>query len=528
MTNGTRRDFLTTGTAALFYAATARKGFTADSAEESIHVMPRETIGLVRPELHGQFAEHLGSCVYGGLWVGPGSPIPNVNGFRKLAVEYLRALGVPVLRWPGGCFADGYHWRDGIGPAEHRPKTVNQHWGMYTEDNSFGTHEFVELCRLIGAQPYFAGNVGSGSPRELSDWMEYCNYPAGSTLSDLRKQNGSPDPFRVKYWGVGNELWGCGGNLTGAEYAELYRNFVTFMPKFGDVQPFLIGCGPSKDNAEWTETYLAGLHGKHLPDGYTMHFYSNSKVPATKFASEDMAAQFASFPLLEQSILHQRALMDRVDPQRKMGLMVDEWGVWDKILPEEESAHGRLWQQITMRAGVSTALGLNVFNRQADKLVMCNVAQIVNVLDSMLLTEGDKCIRTPAYYAFQLAKSHRGKTSVKTSPQANPMALSTSATIKDRSLSVTVVNPKADQAIRLRCIITGNTVRTANATSLFHADLNACNTFAAPDTVVPKEMPASARDETITIELPPLSVTTLKRSWQTKWKLRCFADLRRW
>ena len=506
----TRRNFVALGTATLFSALTPRKGFTNDLVEESIQVTPDDTIGLIHPELHGQFAEHLGSCIYNGLWVGPESPIPNVNGFRKQAVEALRALGVPVLRWPGGCFADDYHWRDGIGPSERRPKTVNLHWGSYVEDNSFGTHEFIDLCRLIGAQPYIAGNVGTGSPREMRDWLEYCNYPAGSTLSDERLQNGAPDPFKVKYWGIGNELWGCGGNLSGDEYAERYRNFTTFLPKLGDTQPFYIACGPSKDNADWTQTYFAGLKSKRLPDGYTMHFYSNSKAVATRFTEEDMNAQFATFPHLEEAILHQRGLIDRFDPQKKVGLMVDEWGVWDKMVPEEEKAHGRLWQQITMRAGVSTALGLNVFHRQADKLVMCNVAQMVNVLDAMLLTEGDKCVRTPAYYAFELAKPHRGKTAIRATPQANPLALSTSASIKDTSLVVTVVNPKLGPFIRLRCHVPGSKVRHANATSLFHADLNACNTFDAPDSVVPHEISASTRGETITIELPPLSVTTIE------------------
>src|SRR5882724_9429587 len=218
-------------------------GAEASSAQR-ILVRSDAEIGLVRPEFHGHFAEHLGSCIYGGLWVGKNSPIANINGYRKLAVEYLRELGVPVLRWPGGCFADDYHWRDGVGEPGKRPKRVNIHWGGYTEDNSFGTHEFVELCRLIGAEPYFAGNVGSGSPDELRNWMEYCNYPAGSELSDERGRNGSPEPFRIKYWGVGNELWGCGGNMTPGEYADYYRRFTTFLPKFGDVQPFFIACGP--------------------------------------------------------------------------------------------------------------------------------------------------------------------------------------------------------------------------------------------------------------------------------------------
>src|SRR3989441_7004259 len=209
-----RRRFVSSAGAALASMLTYRKGFSYSQLEQRVNVQVDVEIGAIRPELHGHFAEHLGSCVYGGLWVGPNSPIPNIHGYRRQAVEYLRALGVPVLRWPGGCFADDYHWRDGIGPREKRPRRVNIHWGNYTEDNSFGTHEFVALCRAIGAEPYFAGNVGSGTPQELRDWVEYCNYPSGSTLADERAANRSAEPFRVRYWGIGNENWGCGGQMT--------------------------------------------------------------------------------------------------------------------------------------------------------------------------------------------------------------------------------------------------------------------------------------------------------------------------
>ncbi|HMF76712.1 MAG TPA: alpha-L-arabinofuranosidase C-terminal domain-containing protein [Bryobacteraceae bacterium] len=514
MQPSSRRGFLGAGGAALFSVITARKAFAARSSEHKLQVLPNEEIGTIRPELHGQFAEHLGSCVYGGLWVGPKSPIPNINGHRKLAVEYLRALGVPVLRWPGGCFADDYHWRDGIGPAAHRPKTVNLHWGEYTEDNSFGTHEFVSLCRLIGAEPYFAGNVGTGSPTELRNWVEYCNYPAGSSLSDERARNGSPEPFRIKYWGVGNELWGCGGGLTGGDYATLYRNYSTFLQTMGDTKPFLIACGPSKDNAEWTQQFFAGLNKvRRLPEGYTMHYYSNGKDPATGFGVTNMNLQFASFALMEAAILHQRTLIDPFDAQKKVGLMVDEWGVWDRMVPEEEKTHGRLWQQIPARAGVATALGLNVFHRQADKLVMCNIAQMVNVLDSMLLTEGDKCIRTPAYYAFDLMKVHRGRAAVKTDaaqPEAVGLSVSASVARQGKEAAVTLVNPKHDEAMKVSCGIAGRSVAKAKARSLYHADLNACNTFDAPDTIVPRELAVTTRGTELSVELPPLSVTTIE------------------
>jgi len=508
-----RRAFLAASGAALFTAITARKGFGSGTVERKIELLPDEQIGPIRPELHSHFAEHLGSCVYGGLWVGPQSPIPNIKGYRKAAVEYLRALGAPVLRWPGGCFADDYHWRDGIGPVAKRPKTVNMHWGQYTEDNSFGTHEFVGLCRLIGAEPYFAGNVGSGSPAELRNWMEYCNYPAGSSLADERIRNGSAEPFAVKYWGVGNELWGCGGNMTGDEYATQFRNFTTYMPKIGSApQPFLIACGPNKDNTEWTQQFFTGLHSKRRqPDGYAMHFYSSSKVPATSFTVDDMMAQFGTLPQLESAIIHQRSLIDPFDTQKKIGLMVDEWGVWDRMLPEEEKAHGRLWQQITMRAGVATALGLNVFHRQADKLTMCNIAQMVNVLDSMLLTSGDKCVRTPAYYAFELAKAHRGKTAIKTDAAVeNGSDLSVSASIEGREMAVTFINPKHDESVKITCALNGRKLAGGKARSLYHADLNACNTFEAPDTLKPREVAVTASGSEIVLELAPLSVTTVE------------------
>src|SRR6478672_10801750 len=244
--NFTRRQFATAAAAASLTTLLPRSAGGYASAAKKAVIHADQEIGTVRPEFHSNFAEHLGSCVYGGMWVGKKSPIPNINGFRKATVDYLKELGVPVLRWPGGCFADDYHWRDGIGPAEKRPKRVNIHWGNYTEDNSFGTHEFMEFCRLIGSEPYFASNVGTGTPREMRDWIEYCNFPKGSALSDERAANGSPEPFRIKYWGVGNELWGCGGNMTPQQAALEFRHFASFARNFEPGQQlYLVGCGPN-------------------------------------------------------------------------------------------------------------------------------------------------------------------------------------------------------------------------------------------------------------------------------------------
>ena len=504
-----RRAFTSRAAAFTFSAVTASKSLGQSSKDETVVIHPEIAVGRVRPELHGHFAEHLGSCVYGGLWVGEKSPVANVNGFRKQAIEYLKALGVPVLRWPGGCFADDYHWRDGIGPRAKRPKRVNIHWGNYTEDNSFGTHEFVELCRLIEAEPYFAGNVGSGTPQELRDWVEYANYPSGSTLADERAANGSPDPFRIRYWGVGNENWGCGGRMTGEEYATQYRRFAGYMRNFG-TPLYLIACGPNSNDSRWTRGFMDSMQGgRGYPNGFAMHYYQNMRVEPTRFSVENVQAQLAKFDDMEKAIVQQRALLDSYDPERRVGLLIDEWGVWDGMIPAEEKKYGRLWQQNTLRSAVGAALGLNVFHRHADKLVMGNIAQTVNVLHAMLLAYEDNCIRTPSYYAFELAKPHRGKMAVRVEAgDSSPLRLSVSASRQYGELVVTLVNPKHDTHLKVSCRLTGATASAASARILHHQNFNAANTFEQPDVVVPKQHAATADGSRVTLELPPMSIVT--------------------
>jgi alpha-L-arabinofuranosidase len=504
-----RRGLLSGGAALGFYALTGKRVFSAAAEERKLAVNPEASIGTIRPELHSNFAEHLGSCIYGGLWVGKNSKIPNVNGYRKQAVDYLRELNVPVLRWPGGCFADNYHWRQGIGPAEKRPKLVNASWGGYTEDNSFGTHEFMGLCRLIGSEPYLTANVGSGTPQEFEEWMEYCNFPSGSTLSDERAANGSAEPFKIKYWAVGNENWGCGGNMRGEEYSTEYRRFATYARTYGGTAPFLIACGPSGNDREWTTGFFSTV-GRRRPDGFAMHGYQNGSLTATKFTPEAMQQQFQGYVKLEQWIVEQRQLMNTYDREGRVGLVLDEWGVWDRMVPEEQKKYGPLWQQITMRCAVAAALGLNAFHRQADKLVMCNIAQIVNVLHSLLLTEEDQCIRTPAYYAFELEKPHRSNTAVKVEnpDEGAPNGLSVCASRQDNELVITLVNPRHDTPMSVTCSIAGKTAASASARLLHHADLNACNTFAAPDVVVPRDYTASVSGAGVRVEMPPLSIVT--------------------
>ncbi len=318
-----RRRFVRSAAAVSFCSLIPRMAGASSAATRKVVVRADSEIGLVRPEFHGHFAEHLGSCVYGGLWVGKKSAIPNINGYRKQAVDALKELGIPVLRWPGGCYADDYHWRDGIGPAESRPRRVNIHWGGYVEDGSFGTHEFIGLCRLLGAEPYLAGNVGSGTPREMRDWIEYCNMPSGSTLADERAKNGSPEPFRVRYWGVGNETWGCGGGMRPEVYADWYRQFSVYLRKYGGTDLYLVASGPNGNDLRWSRKFMDTLEGGS-PSGISMHFYEGGEDHPLQFTAEHLKKQLAIFGRVEEAIVQQRSLFDSYRDGRKIGLVFDE------------------------------------------------------------------------------------------------------------------------------------------------------------------------------------------------------------
>ncbi|MGH9453370.1 MAG: alpha-N-arabinofuranosidase, partial [Terriglobia bacterium] len=490
------------------------KGLLGSSANSQRVVIRTDVeIGKIRPELHGQFAEHVGSCIYGGIWVGRNSAIPNINGFRRQAVAYLRELGVPVIRWPGGCFADDYHWREGLGPAERRPRRVNLSWGGYVEDNSFGTHEFIEFCRLIGAEPYLVGNVGSGSPEEMRDWVEYCNYASKSSLAAERAAHGSPQPFGIRYWGAGNENWGCGGRMTAKEYVDIYRRFATFLPTFGGMKPFLIACGPDRNDLNWSREFMDGMNRRRTPQGFAMHYYAEGKSPSTAYTAETMDAQLATFPDIEQAVIQQCDLLESYHPGRKIALLLDEWGVHDRLLPQKEAHFGRLWQESTMRSALAVGLGLNLFNRQADKLYMCNLAQMVNVRAPLLQTNGpngEQCIRTSVYYVYSLFKPHRSKTAVKVDPGvASPGGLSVSASIGEGELVLSLVNPSADQEMEVECTLKGKSAAGSTAQILHDAVLNAYNTFDDPDLIVPRPHAVQIEGSKITLDLPKLSVATV-------------------
>lgn len=523
-----RRQFVR-GTAAASLTTLLPSGlFSQAPATQSVVVRPGVENGVIRPELHSHFAEHLGSCVYGGLWVGKGSSIPNVEGYRKAAIDALKELGIPVLRWPGGCFADNYHWRDGIGPVSKRPRRVNMNWANVIEDGSFGLHEFIRLCRLIGAEPYLSVNVGSGTPQEALDWVEYCNFPKGTTLSDERIANGSPEPFQVRYWGIGNETWGCGGRMTPDYYANIYRQYANYMRTFGGTTPYLVACGPNQNDANWTRTFFNGLGGGRGPSAFAMHYYQNGNLPPTEFTVDAMNQQFAAFQALERAIVYQRTLLDGFTPPPGTGrggapggrggqvpsvaLILDEWGVWDRSVPDETQKYGQLWQQSTMRSAVAAGLGLNIFNRHADKLYMCNIAQIVNVLQSLLLTDGpagQNCVKTTTYHAFSLFKAHRSRTSVKVeSGAAGPLDLSVSASKSGSELLVSFVNPKSDAGLRVECSLDGRTAKSATAQILTHKDFNAANTFGSPNAIVPQGHPIRANGKSLDLDIPPMSIIT--------------------
>ena len=437
---------------------------------------------VINKNIYGHFSEHLGRCIYGGLYVGEGSEIPNVNGMRTDVVEALKNIQVPVLRWPGGCFADEYHWEDGIGPKETRKRMVNTNWGGVVEDNSFGTHEFLELCEQLGCEPYINANVGSGTVREMAEWVEYLNSEGDSTVVKKRWANGRKDPWGVKYWGVGNESWGCGGNMRPEYYADEFRRCNTYCRNYGGNNLYRIACGPSGDDVSWTEG-LMKVAGKHC-DAITMHYYTlptddwSDKGSATEF---DQAAYYETLrhtSKMERIICGHLDVMDKYDPEHRVGLIVDEWGTWYNVEPGTNP--GFLYQQNTMRDAIVAAINLNIFNAHADRVVMANIAQTVNVLQAMILTDGDQMIKTPTYHVFDLYKAHQDATLVPVTVACDAVEglqqLTASASVKDGALTVTAANIHADKAEKVVLDITGMDVKNVTA-RILTGRIDARNTF---------------------------------------------------
>lgn len=378
---------------------------------------------IIYKEIYGQFAEHLGSCIYGGLWVGENSNIPNINGYRKDVFEALKKLQVPVLRWPGGCFADEYHWMDGIGPRDKRPTMQNNNWGGTIENNSFGTHEFLNLCEMLGCEPYISGNVGSGTVEELAKWVEYMTSGGNTPMAKLRRENGRDKPWHVKFLGVGNESWGCGGNMRPEYYGDLFRRYSTYCRNYDGNQLYKIASGASDYDYNWTKVMMDNV-GHHM-DGISLHYYTvtgwnGSKGSATKFNNNDFYWTMGKCLEIENVINKHCSIMDKEDPKKQIGLLVDEWGTWwDE---EPGTTKGHLYQQNSMRDAFVAALTLNVFHRHTDRIRMANIAQVVNVLQSMILTnDKGQMVLTPTYHVFEMYKKFQDATYLPTDLRCDSM-----------------------------------------------------------------------------------------------------------
>jgi alpha-N-arabinofuranosidase len=491
-----------------------------------IAVCLQEPLAPINPNLYGHFAEHLGACIYEGVWVGEDSAIPNTGGIRKDVVEALKKIRPPVIRWPGGCFADDYHWQDGVGPRAGRPRRVNIWWGEVIEPNAFGTHEFVQFCRLVGAQPYLCGNVGTGSPRELRDWVEYCNYPGDSTLARTRAANGSAEPLGIRYWSVGNENWGCGGSFTPEDYATEYRRFATFLRDFGGAPLFLAACGPASNDPEWTRRFFTKMAGYpqfgafRRIHGYSAHYYCGTAGMATGYSVEQWYQLLRRSLEMEPLIKQQRAIMDGFDPERRIGLIVDEWGTWHP--PAEGRNPHFLWQQNTLRDALVAAATLDIFNQHADKIVMGNIAQTINVLQAMILTDGPRMVTTPTYHVYDMYQFHQGATGLRATFEAEEVAfkageeeqrlfgLDGSASVKEDVLTLSVVNPHVNEPVEATIELRGGRGLRASATVLSHADIHAHNTFEAPDTLKPQTTWFNLNGSEWRHTFAPASVTVLR------------------
>ncbi len=474
--------------------------------------------------IYGHFSEHLGRCIYEGFWVGEDSPIPNTRGIRNDVVEALKKMKIPVLRWPGGCFADEYHWKEGIGPRDKRPKMINTHWGMVTETNAFGTHEFLDLCEQLGCEAYIAGNVGSGTVEEMQDWVEYMTSDGDSEIANLRRANGRDKPWKVRYFGVGNENWGCGGNMTPEYYADLYMRFQTYVRSYSDNRILKVACGPGSENYPWIRTVME--HAHRNMDAISLHHYvrgsgtwgHNQKGSATKFDDAEWFALMKNtltiYPLLDGNI----EIMDKFDPRGRIDLYVDEWGTWWDAEPETNPSF--LYQQNTLRDAVSAGIFLNAFNEHCERVKMANIAQTNNVLQAMILTEGEKMILTPTYHVFEMYKVHHDTTMLPVDLQCNDYrfrndsvpALNVSASKDDSGrIHISLCNLDPGNAAEVRCALEGAEPKEVSGRVLTAETITAHNTFDNPQRVKPATFSDFELEGNIlTTTLPAKSVVVLE------------------
>ncbi|NDV66196.1 alpha-N-arabinofuranosidase [Bacteroides sp. 224] len=488
----------------------------------SITVKVDEGKQIIPKEIYGQFAEHLGTCIYGGLWVGENSPIPNTNGYRTDVLNALKDLKIPVLRWPGGCFADEYHWMDGIGPKENRPKMVNNNWGGTIEDNSFGTHEFLNLCELLNCEPYISGNIGSGTVEELAKWVEYMTSDGDSPMANLRRTNGRDKAWKVKYLGVGNESWGCGGSMRPEYYADLYRRYSTYCRNYDSNRLYKIASGASDYDYNWTEVLMNRVGGRM--HGLSLHYYtvtgwSGSKGSAINFTDEDYYWAMGKCREVEDVLKKHIAIMDKHDPKKRVNLLLDEWGTWwDE---EPGTIRGHLYQQNALRDAFVASLSFDIFHKYTERLTMANIAQIVNVLQSMILTNDKGMVLTPTYHVFNMYKVHQDATYIPLDITCDemkvrdnrtvPMISATASKDKEGKIHISLSNIDLDNSQEISINLPNVKAKNVSGQILTSKNITDHNTFESPNVVNVKEFKGAKFNKgTLTVKMPAKSIVTLE------------------
>lgn len=516
--------FVSGSLSGLLLASIAASSGTALARELEMKIEADQPGDTISRYLYGQFSEHLGTGVYGGIWVGEDSDIPNTRGLRKDVVGALKELHIPVIRWPGGCFADEYDWRDGIGPPDKRPVRINTHWGWVPETNAFGTHEFFDLIDQVGSEAYIAGNVGSATPREMARWLEYITADNDTTLARLRRANGRGKPWHVAFFGIGNETWGCGGNMTPAYYTDLYKRYATFLKAPPDNRPKKVASGGNDDHTDWTEALSSGAHWNI--DGISHHYYTTPtgiwehKGSAVGFPEQEWISTFQNTMRIDGYLKANEAVLERNDPDNRIGLFLDEWGTWYD--PEEGREAGFLYQQNSIRDALVAALNFNIFHQHTKRLRMANIAQTVNVLQAMILTDGNRMIRTPTYYAFQMYIPFQDASFVplllgdvpeyELGDYAVPQVSASAALTSDGRLVLALVNLSASDAIDVEAKIAGFAAGRASGTALTAGTIDAHNSFDEPDAVKPAPLSVGLKGDTLKLSLPARSVSVIMLS----------------
>jgi alpha-N-arabinofuranosidase len=482
--------------------------------------------------IYGHFIEHIGSCIYGGLWVGEDSRIPNTRGIRNDVVAALRRIKVPVLRWPGGCFADEYHWRDGVGPRQKRPRTVNTHWGGVIEDNAFGTHEFLDICSQLDCEPYICGNVGSGTVQEMSDWVAYLNSE-DTEMAAQRRANGLLDPAGVVYWGIGNENWGCGGRMRAEYYADLCIRYSLYSRDYGEHKLYRIACGPNSDDYHWTEVLMRECNEQYpersdTMHGLALHYYAQERVPGTRrrlgSATRFEEAEWFRFLELalhmENLVRKHGAIMDRYDPEKRIALIVDEWGSWYSVEPGTNPAFN--YQQNTMRDALIAGVHLNIFNNHSDRVRMANIAQMVNVLQSPILTEpdGERIVMTPTFYVYEMYSVHQDarllpltldEGDYEMEGRRIPKLTASASRVGEGTVNLSICNTDPRSSAEINVQLQGGIAGSASAIVLAEQEMTAHNTFDEPSRVRPRDLPVRLSEDRSrpTVTLPAMSVATI-------------------